>query len=62
MIYSLANDDSFANKIRRKIVDYKTNPASFYGNITFKDDHGTSHTSILAQNGDAVAITTSVNT
>ena len=34
---------------------------SYYGSNNFVNDNGTAHTSIVAPNGDAVAITSSIN-
>ncbi len=47
----------------RKINDsFTVNNASYYGaDFYTPDDHGTAHISILAPNGDAVAVTSTVN-
>ena len=47
----------------RKINDSQTanDPKYYGGDFQLKDDHGTSHTSVLAPNGDAVAVTSTVN-
>ena len=47
----------------QKINDsYTVNNASFYGaDYITPIDHGTAHTSVLAPNGDAVAVTSTVN-
>lgn len=37
------------------------NPLDLYGSTNFFSDSGTSHTSIIAPNGDAVAVTSSIN-
>lgn len=36
-------------------------PIKFYGSKDFRPDFGTAHTSIIGSNGDAVAITSSIN-
>lgn len=53
----------FAKDIKDKINDEKTwNEASHYGAVdNFPEDHGTSHISVIAPNGDAVAVTSSLN-
>ena len=47
----------------RKISDDHTvNNASYYGaDYYVPSDKGTSHTSVLAPNGDAVAVTSTIN-
>lgn len=47
----------------RKINDTQTSndPRYYGGDFSVEDDHGTSHTSVLAPNGDAVAVTSTVN-
>jgi gamma-glutamyltranspeptidase/glutathione hydrolase/leukotriene-C4 hydrolase len=41
---------------------FTVNNASYYGaDFYVPDDHGTAHVSILAPNGDAVAVTSTVN-
>lgn len=54
---------SYANEIRSRIELNRTfNDFNHYGaEYTFKDDHGTAHVSVLAANGDAVSITSSIN-
>ncbi|KAF5293555.1 hypothetical protein FQA39_LY03040 [Lamprigera yunnana] len=55
--------DEYAEMIRMKINDNKTyNNASYYGGVFYnKEDHGTAHMSVLAANGDAVSVTSTVN-
>lgn len=54
----------FANEIRSKIEDNQTyQDYRHYGaNFSIPDDHGTIHISVIAPNGDAVAVTSSINT
>lgn len=53
----------FAEQIRQRITDEKTsNDLSFYDTkFTSKTNHGTSPLSLIAPNGDAVAVTSSIN-
>lgn len=54
----------YANQIRMKIEDTKTwNDPGHYG-ASFDsgaEDHGTAHLSVLAPNGDAVSVTSTIN-
>lgn len=52
-----------ADQIRGKINDnHTTNDPTYYGGqYEVVDDKGTSHISILAPNGDAISVTSSVN-
>ncbi len=59
VIYNL-RDKKFVDNIRNKIVDLKTFPSTYYGIPSDKDNHGTAHISVLA-NGDAVALTSTIN-
>ena len=53
----------YANHVRNKISDDKTLTTESYGaKYEMKEDHGTSHISVLARNGDAVSVTSTVNT
>nr|XP_042908628.1 scoloptoxin SSD14 [Parasteatoda tepidariorum] len=52
----------YADEVRGKIDDYQTHEPDYYGvNITVQDDHGTAHLSLIAPNGDAVSVTSTVN-
>lgn len=57
-------DPEYAETIRKSINDNLTyNDFEHYGaNMSVVEDHGTGHVSILAPNGDAVALTSTVNT
>jgi gamma-glutamyltranspeptidase/glutathione hydrolase/leukotriene-C4 hydrolase len=61
MIENLLSKD-YADEIRR-LIDVRTyNNVSHYGaNYYNKEDHGTAHVSILAPNGDAIAVTNTIN-
>lgn len=54
---------SYAESIRQMIDDKttKTNPEEYGAQYKTVDNNGTAHISILAPNGDAVSITSSVN-
>lgn len=53
----------YAAEIRSKIEDDRTyEDYKHYGaNFSIPDDHGTAHISVIAPNGDAVAVTTTIN-
>ncbi|KAH8303041.1 hypothetical protein KR018_002560, partial [Drosophila ironensis] len=55
---------AFVDSLRKLIHDDRTSQDySYYGaNFTSEEDHGTAHMSILHPNGDAVSITSTVNT
>lgn len=67
VVQTLSNLESakYAESIRNKINDEKTfGDFEHYGataNASVLVDHGTGHISILAPNGDAVAITSTIN-
>lgn len=55
-------DENFINKIRAKINDNHTNAFEFYESPYFnKEEHGTTHLSVLGPNGDAVALSSTIN-
>nr|CAH7730602.1 unnamed protein product [Callosobruchus chinensis] len=62
-LLSNLSSKAYADKIRLKIKDNSTSlDPKEYGAVVYNtDDHGTAHLSILAQNGDAVSITSTVN-
>lgn len=54
---------NFADEIRQKISDKETSydPKHYGGEFNIVNDHGTSHISIIAPNGDAISVTSSIN-
>jgi gamma-glutamyltranspeptidase / glutathione hydrolase / leukotriene-C4 hydrolase len=57
----MLSDENIINEYRSKIKENVTFPQSYYGSCNFVNDYGTSHTSIIGANGDAVAVTSSIN-
>ncbi|XP_068154750.1 scoloptoxin SSD14 [Drosophila tropicalis] len=62
-IYEQLLDPAFAAEIRELILDDRTNTSTaYYGaNFTNVEDHGTAHISVLAPNGDAISVTSTIN-
>lgn len=59
-------EEATADDMRGRITDNQTFPSEYYidlfnGLRQGAHDHGTSHLSVLAENGDAVAMTNSIN-
>ena len=53
---------SFIEHVRSQIDLAHTHPLPYYGSAYLPaEDHGTSHVSVMSQDGGAVSITTSVN-
>ena len=54
-------DPATGSRLRHKITD-QTHNQSYYGNFSYDvDDKGTSHLSVIAPNGDAVALTSTIH-
>ncbi|XP_055023198.2 gamma-glutamyltransferase 5a [Misgurnus anguillicaudatus] len=51
----------FADKVRAKINPDRTHDISYYNVTPFLDSHGTTHVSVLAEDGMAVSVTSTIN-
>ncbi|KAI4897913.1 hypothetical protein NFI96_023118, partial [Prochilodus magdalenae] len=54
-------ESDFADSVRAKITDSGTHPASFYNITPSSDRFGTTHVSVLADDGSAVSVTSTIN-
>lgn len=54
-------EDSFANHIRSLISNGKTHDAQYYNMTPYLDSVGTTHVSVLADDGSAVSVTSTIN-
>ncbi|KAL7848087.1 hypothetical protein AOLI_G00228050 [Acnodon oligacanthus] len=54
-------DSSFADQVRAMINDHSTLPTSFYNITPSSDRFGTTHVSVLAADGSAVSVTSTIN-
>lgn len=53
---------AYANELHSKITDDTTHPMEYYGpQFSVPDNHGTSHLSVVAADGSAVAATSTIN-
>jgi gamma-glutamyltranspeptidase/glutathione hydrolase/leukotriene-C4 hydrolase len=63
LVANLTSDDWGLDTFSRINDTFTVNNASYYGaDFYTPDDHGTAHLSIIAPNGDAVALTSTINT
>ena len=60
-IESFLKDPEIIEEYHDKIDVKNVHPTSFYGGSEFAVDSGTAHLSIIGPNGDAVAVTSSIN-
>ena len=55
-------EQKLGDSLRQRIQDNSTHHnVSYYAQFYSHADYGTTHVSVLAENGDAVAVTTSIN-
>ncbi|XP_054630967.1 gamma-glutamyltransferase 5a [Dunckerocampus dactyliophorus] len=54
-------EDSFANHIRSLITDDMSHQPQYYNMTSYLDSMGTTHVSVLAPDGSAVSVTSSIN-
>jgi gamma-glutamyltranspeptidase/glutathione hydrolase/leukotriene-C4 hydrolase len=51
----------WAYKMRKLITDHAHDENYYGGNFTMRNDHGTSHLSIVDKHGNAVSVTSTIN-
>ncbi|MED6243552.1 hypothetical protein ATANTOWER_022244, partial [Ataeniobius toweri] len=54
-------DDSFASNIRTLISSNRTHNSLYYNLTSYMDSLGTTHVSVLGEDGSAVAVTSTIN-
>lgn len=61
LLYNLTSAE-YGENVRLRISNKTVLDPKHYGAIFYNnDDHGTAHISVLAENGDAVSVTSSIN-
>ncbi|XP_033752752.1 glutathione hydrolase 1 proenzyme-like [Pecten maximus] len=61
-IVTKMTSEAFADDLRSKLDHHETHDSSYYTNKSFQAyDHGTAHVSVLAPDGSAVAVTSSID-
>ncbi|MBN3288668.1 GGT5 hydrolase, partial [Polyodon spathula] len=53
--------EGFANNVRKLIDDHRTHPLQYYTLFPGRDSVGTTHVSVLAEDGSAVSVTSTIN-
>ncbi|RXM98132.1 Gamma-glutamyltransferase 5 [Acipenser ruthenus] len=53
--------EGFANRVRKLINDDRTHPLQYYSRSPGRDSVGTTHVSVLAEDGSAVSVTSTIN-
>jgi len=54
-------EQQLGDDLRREIKDNRTFNVSYYGSSYSDADYGTTHLAVLAENGDAVSVTSTIN-
>lgn len=62
LLKQLTSED-YVRSVRKAIEDCETysDPQHYGTNVTIKDDYGTAHVSVLAPDGSAVSVTSTIN-
>ena len=62
IVAEMLNEETAVSAYQRINDSFTVNEATFYnGSSLTPDDHGTAHVSIIAPNGDAVSVSSSIN-